>query len=122
MLGIKFIKVQPTVYLLQDRKGQVVREGAGLSFFYYAPNTSLTQGAALGYSLSGFQPCREGAERGWLSVSETAFIKLAGTGLIGVSGSGKRTFARKPLKPRSSLNIEHHGITVSAYENNGNLG
>ncbi len=41
MLGIQFIKVQPTVYLLQYRKGQVVREGIGLSFFYYAPNTSL---------------------------------------------------------------------------------
>lgn len=41
MLGIQFIKVQPTVYLLQYRKGQVVREGAGLSFFYYGPSTSL---------------------------------------------------------------------------------
>jgi regulator of protease activity HflC (stomatin/prohibitin superfamily) len=41
MFGIQFIKVQPTVYLLQYRKGQVVREGAGLSFFYYAPSTSL---------------------------------------------------------------------------------
>ncbi|MBI3418368.1 MAG: SPFH domain-containing protein [Verrucomicrobia bacterium] len=41
MLGIQFIKVQPTVYLLQYRKGQVVREGVGLSFFYYAPSTSL---------------------------------------------------------------------------------
>jgi hypothetical protein len=41
MLGIQFIKVQPTVYLLQYRKGQVIREGVGLSFFYYAPSTSL---------------------------------------------------------------------------------
>ncbi len=41
MLGIQFIKIQPTVYLLQYRKGQVVREGVGLSFFYYAPSTSL---------------------------------------------------------------------------------
>ena len=41
MLGIQFVKVQPTVYLLQYRKGQVVREGVGLSFFYYAPSTSL---------------------------------------------------------------------------------
>jgi hypothetical protein len=36
MIGIKFIKVQPTTYLLQYRGGQVVREGLGLSFFYYA--------------------------------------------------------------------------------------
>ncbi len=41
MFGIKFIKVQPTTYLLQYRRGQVVREGLGLSFFYYAPTTSL---------------------------------------------------------------------------------
>src|SRR5205085_2606300 len=41
MFGIKFIKVQPTTYLLQYRDGKVVREGTGLSFFYYAPTTSL---------------------------------------------------------------------------------
>lgn len=41
MFGIRFIKVQPTTYLLQYRKGQVVREGAGMSFFYYGPSTSL---------------------------------------------------------------------------------
>jgi hypothetical protein len=41
MFGIKFIKVQPTTYLLQFRGGKVVREGLGFSFFYYAPTTSL---------------------------------------------------------------------------------
>jgi len=41
MFGINFIKVQPTTYLLQYRGGQVIREGLGLSFFYYAPTTSL---------------------------------------------------------------------------------
>ena len=41
MFGIKFIKVQPTTYLLQYRGGKIVREGLGLSFFYYAPTTSL---------------------------------------------------------------------------------
>lgn len=41
MFGIKFIKIQPTTYLLQYRGGKVVREGLGLSFFYYAPATSL---------------------------------------------------------------------------------
>src|SRR5690349_297926 len=41
MFGIKFIKAQPTTYLLQYRKGKVVREGLGLSFFYYSPTTSL---------------------------------------------------------------------------------
>ncbi len=41
MFGIKFIKVQPTTYLLEYRGGKIVREGVGLSFFYYAPATSL---------------------------------------------------------------------------------
>lgn len=41
MFGIKFIKIQPTTYLLQYRRGQIVREGLGLAFFYYAPSTSL---------------------------------------------------------------------------------
>ncbi|MBP8261630.1 MAG: SPFH domain-containing protein [Verrucomicrobia bacterium] len=41
MFGIQFIKVQPTTYLLQYRGGRIVREGLGLSFFYYAPTTSL---------------------------------------------------------------------------------
>jgi hypothetical protein len=41
MFGIKFIKVEPTTYLLQYRRGKVLREGIGLSFFYYAPTTSL---------------------------------------------------------------------------------
>jgi regulator of protease activity HflC (stomatin/prohibitin superfamily) len=41
MLGIKFIKVDPTIYLLQYQKGKLIREGSGLSFFYYAPTTSL---------------------------------------------------------------------------------
>ena len=41
MLGMRFIKVQPTTYLMQFRGGRIVREGAGLAFFYYAPTTSL---------------------------------------------------------------------------------
>ncbi len=41
MFGIQFLKVQPTTYLLQVVNGRVVREGAGLSFFYYAPTSSL---------------------------------------------------------------------------------
>ena len=32
MIGIKFIKVQLTTYLLQYRGGKIVHEGLGLSF------------------------------------------------------------------------------------------
>lgn len=41
MIGIRFVKAQPNVYFLQYQKGKVVREGEGLSFFYYAPISSL---------------------------------------------------------------------------------
>lgn len=41
MFGIRFIKVQPTTYLLQFKHGKILREGVGLAFFYYAPTTSL---------------------------------------------------------------------------------
>ena len=41
MFGIKFIKVQPTNFVLQYKRGNVVREGAGLSFFYWAPTSSI---------------------------------------------------------------------------------
>jgi len=41
MFGIRFIKVEPTDFVLQFKRGKVVREGAGLSFFYFAPTTSL---------------------------------------------------------------------------------
>ena len=43
MLGIRFVKVPPTTYVLQYRSGKIVREGAGLSFFYFAPNSVLVR-------------------------------------------------------------------------------
>ena len=39
--GIRFIKAEPTTYLLQYKRGRVQREGVGLAFHYYAPTTSL---------------------------------------------------------------------------------
>jgi len=41
MLGIKFAKFAPNVYVFRYRNGQVKQEGKGLSFLYYAPTTSL---------------------------------------------------------------------------------
>jgi hypothetical protein len=41
MLGVRFVKVPPTTHLIEYRHGRVVREGAGLSFFYFSPTTSL---------------------------------------------------------------------------------
>jgi hypothetical protein len=41
MLGIRFIKSQPTTHLMQFRGGRLTRAGAGLSFYYYPPTTTL---------------------------------------------------------------------------------
>ncbi len=41
MFGIRFVKALPTTYLMQVRGGHVVRQGAGLSMFYYGPTSSL---------------------------------------------------------------------------------
>ena len=41
MLGIRFIKVEPTDFVIQFKRGKIVREGVGLAFFYFAPTTSL---------------------------------------------------------------------------------
>ena len=41
MALFQFIKVDPTVYIMQFKDGKIVREGAGMSFFYFAPTTSL---------------------------------------------------------------------------------
>lgn len=37
----KFIKFQPSDYVLKYNNGRIVKEGAGLSFFYYVPTTSI---------------------------------------------------------------------------------
>lgn len=37
----KFIKFDPNQYCLMYQNGKVVKEGSGLSFFYFAPTTSL---------------------------------------------------------------------------------
>lgn len=41
MFGIRYIKVPPTIHVIQYTSGQVRREGTGLSFFYFAPRSTL---------------------------------------------------------------------------------
>lgn len=38
---LRFIKVPPTTYVLQYKHGAVKREGAGLSFVYYSPTSTI---------------------------------------------------------------------------------
>lgn len=43
MLGIKFVKVPPTTHVTLYKGGVVARSGAGLSFFHYAPTSTLVE-------------------------------------------------------------------------------
>lgn len=42
MFGIKFIKFDSMTYVVKFKNGHVSKEGRGLSFFYYAPSTSIS--------------------------------------------------------------------------------
>lgn len=41
MFGFKFVKFEPGLYIFKYKKGKLVMQGEGLSFYYYAPVTSL---------------------------------------------------------------------------------
>jgi hypothetical protein len=41
MFGIEYLKAAPTTYVLHFKAGAVKREGAGLSFFYYQPTSTV---------------------------------------------------------------------------------
>lgn len=42
MFGIKFIKFDSMTYAIHFKNGKVKKEGRGLSFYYYAPTSSIT--------------------------------------------------------------------------------
>jgi len=39
--NVRYIKADPSTYLMQYKKGALKREGIGLAFYYFAPSTSL---------------------------------------------------------------------------------
>ncbi|WP_417760491.1 SPFH domain-containing protein [Shewanella sp.] len=41
MLGIKFYKADPSTFVMLFKNGKVTKQGAGTSFYYYAPSSSL---------------------------------------------------------------------------------
>ena len=43
MLGLRYVKVPPTTHVIQFKGGEMVRSGAGLSFFYYSPTSVLVE-------------------------------------------------------------------------------
>jgi regulator of protease activity HflC (stomatin/prohibitin superfamily) len=41
MFGLRFAKFQPSEYVLKYSNGKIVKEGSGISFYYYGPTTSI---------------------------------------------------------------------------------
>jgi hypothetical protein len=41
MFNIRYIKVDPTTYLIKYKNGKLKRKGSGLTLWYFAPSTSL---------------------------------------------------------------------------------
>jgi hypothetical protein len=41
MFGFRYLKVSPTTFVMQFRNGRVKRQGAGLSFFHFAPTSTI---------------------------------------------------------------------------------
>ncbi len=41
MFGFKYIKFDSMTYVIQYKNGKIAQEGRGLSFFYFAPNSSI---------------------------------------------------------------------------------
>ena len=41
MFGFRHIKFDSMTYVLHFKNGKIVKEGRGLSFFYFAPNSSI---------------------------------------------------------------------------------
>jgi regulator of protease activity HflC (stomatin/prohibitin superfamily) len=43
MFGFGFLKSAPTTYVMLYKNGKIIRQGPGLSFWYYAPTSTLVQ-------------------------------------------------------------------------------
>lgn len=43
MLGFRYLKVNPTTFVIQFRRGKIVSSGAGLSLWYFAPNSVIVR-------------------------------------------------------------------------------
>ena len=43
MFGFRYLKVPPTTHVIHYRRGRIVRQGPGLSFFYFASNSIIAR-------------------------------------------------------------------------------
>lgn len=107
MLGIRFTRTSPTSYVLHYKNGEVRREGAGLSFFYYAPTSTLVrvplESADLPFVFSEVtSDFQEVTIQGQLSFRVTAPKQLASLLDFSVDAKGKFT-SEDPERLRQRL-------------------
>lgn len=121
MFGFKFIKVQPTEYILHYKKGQLVKEGAGLSFFYFSPTSSLIRIPLASVDIpfifeeiaSDFQTV---TIQGQLTYKVSDPRKLAGSMNFTLAADGKNFAATDPQKLPQRLINHTQVLTRSAFK------
>jgi hypothetical protein len=113
MFGYRFIKVPPTTHVIQYKAGRIVREGPGLSFFYFAPTTSLVA-VPVGSTDAPFIFEEQTADfqsvtiQGQASYRVTDARKLAGLLNFTLAPSGNSFVSDDPLKlPQRVINLIH---------------
>jgi len=119
MLGIRYIKVQPTDFILQYRRGKLVREGAGLSFFYFAPNSSLVlipvASTDIPFIFEGVTiDFQEVTVQGQLTYRVSDARMLARMLNFSIAANGRDYISEDPLKLPQRLTNEVQVLTRSA--------
>ena len=122
MLGFKFIKVQPTDYVLLYKNGQLIREGSGLAFFYFAPVSSLVRISVASHDVpfifkevtSDFQ---EVTIQGQLTYSVTDPKKLSQLMNFTLAANGKDYTSDEPQKLSQRLINQTQVLTRSSLKN-----
>lgn len=108
MLGIQFIKTEPTTYLMAFRGGKIVREGAGLSLLYFGPTTSLVAVPVGSRALDFiFQPVTSDFQavtvQGQVSYRVSEPQKLAGMLNFSLSPNGRSYASEDPEKLKDRI-------------------
>jgi regulator of protease activity HflC (stomatin/prohibitin superfamily) len=103
MLGFRFIKTQPTHYILQYRGGKAVHEGAGQSFVYFAPTSSLVliplEGKDAPFIFNEVTAdFQEVAIQGYITYRISDPKKLSKLANFTLDGSGRKYVSDDPIK------------------------
>lgn len=122
MFGVRFIKFQPSDYVLKYKGGSIVKEGAGISFYYYSPTTSIVV-APIGSMEAPFIFEEVSADfqnvtvQGQLTFRIVDQKKLASMMNFTLAPRGNKYISEDPLKlPQRVLNVVHV-LTKKTLEN-----